>query len=192
MTDSVLGVVLAGGRSSRFGGVDKGLQQIKGETLTAHVLNSMADLPAKVISANRHLEQYRAFGYPVVSDQRADFQGPLSGIESVMREHVADWYAVCPADVLGMPNAWWQRLFEQARVRQVPWVGTSDGGRLQPLLGLWSRALLPTLSVYLDSGERRVMPFVTPWADAALALPEGCPLHNLNTPEAIAMLESSE
>lgn len=183
---SMIGVVLAGGRGRRFDGRDKGLQRAQYKTLAEHTLAHMQSLPQRVISANRNLDDYAAFGEPVIADQRADFQGPLSGIESVMQQCPADWYAVCPADVLGAPDDWWASLKRQAEHSDALWVGTRDGDRVQPLLGLWSRRLLPQLSAYLDRGERRVMSFIEPWQDQALALPVGVHLSNLNTPQALA------
>ena len=185
-----LGVVLSGGRSSRFGGVDKGLQLLHGRPLVAHALESLSDCAQTVISTNRHLPRYAAFNHPLVSDQRADFQGPLSGLESVMLAHPAAWYAVCPADVVGAPAHWWQRLLQHAQQHQLPYVGTRDGERVQPLVAVFSHDVLPMLSSYLDSGERRVMQFVSPWLEQALPLPEGRTLHNLNTEESLAAMAS--
>jgi molybdopterin-guanine dinucleotide biosynthesis protein A len=184
-SDSVAGLVLAGGRGSRHGGADKGWLEYQQRPLIEHALQHLQACKQVIISANRNQARYAGLGVQVVSDRRPGYQGALSGIESAFAASEVDWLYVLPVDVLGMPGDWLERL--QRRVGQTgrPWCGTLDGERLQPLLGLWSRELLDSLSTYLDSGERRVMRFIDPWVDSALALPEGQHLLNLNTPEAL-------
>jgi molybdenum cofactor guanylyltransferase len=186
VSEPVAGLVLAGGQGRRFGGLDKGLQMHRGQPLVQHALAHLAGCSPIVISANRHRERYAAFGAVVVADSRADYQGPLSGIESAMLADSAEWWYVVPCDVLDMPGDWLSQLWARAQVTASPWVGSLDGERLQPLLGLWSRRLLPQLSAFLDAGERRVMDFVAPWRAHALPLPEGILLRNLNRPELLA------
>ena len=73
-------VILAGGRGRRMGGSDKGLVELEGRPLIAHILNVIAPQVGTVlINANRNAKQYEAFGYPVVSDTLDGFQGPLAG-----------------------------------------------------------------------------------------------------------------
>jgi len=184
-SETVAGLVLAGGRGSRHGGADKGWLKYHNKPLVAHALDHLQAFDQVIISANRNQERYAALGRRLVCDRRADFQGPLSGIESAFAACDADWLYVLPVDVLGGPHDWVQQLQRALRSSGMPWCGTIDGDRLQPLLGLWSRELSATLSRYLDQGERRVMRFVSPWADSALALPEGQHLLNLNTPETL-------
>lgn len=179
------GLVLAGGQGRRFGGLDKGLQPYRGKPLAQHALLHLDGCAQRLISANRNQDSYRALGAQVVGDRRADYQGPLSGIESAMAVAATHWLYVVPCDVLGMPADWLAQLRAHAAATGSPWVGTVDGDRLQPLLGLWSLQLLPLLSEYLDGGGRRVMEFVAPWRGHALALPSGYRLHNLNTPQAL-------
>ena len=184
-SETVAGLVLTGGRGSRHGGADKGWLEYHGKPLVAHALDHLQAFDQVLISANRNQQRYAALGPQLVGDLRADFQGPLSGIESAFAACDADWLYVLPVDVLGVPHDWMQQLQDAVRRSSMPWCGTRDGERLQPLLGLWSRDLSESLSRYLDESERRVMRFVSPWADRALALPEGRHLLNLNTPEAL-------
>ncbi len=187
-SETVAGLVLAGGRGSRHGGADKGWLEYQGRPLVAHALDHLQGCDEVLISANRNQERYAPLGRQVVCDQRADFQGPLSGIESAFAACEADWLYVLPVDVLGMPQDWVKQLQSAVRSSGKPWCGTLDGDRLQPLLGLWSRELFAALSRYLDQGERRVMRFVSPWSDSALALPQGRHLLNLNNPETLVSL----
>ncbi len=79
-SEAITGVVLAGGRATRMGGIDKGLQALNGRPLWRHVAEALApQLDELVISANRHLEQWRASGFPVFRDIQEGYQGPLAG-----------------------------------------------------------------------------------------------------------------
>ena len=67
--DEIAGLVLAGGRGSRMGGLDKGWARFRGSTLIRHVMERFSPQVASVlISANRNLERYRELGVEVVAD----------------------------------------------------------------------------------------------------------------------------
>ena len=88
---SITGIILAGGKSRRMGGVDKGLMDFLGKPMVAHVLQRLTPQVDEVfINANREPERYAVFGQPVVQDDIADFAGPLAGLpwaatDSVLR-----------------------------------------------------------------------------------------------------------
>ena len=78
--DDVTGLILAGGRGSRMGGADKGLQNFNGMPLALHtLLRLQAQVADVMINANRTLAAYEAFGEPVWPDVLADYAGPLAG-----------------------------------------------------------------------------------------------------------------
>jgi len=183
--DSLAGLVLSGGRGSRHGGADKGWLEYQQRPLIETALQHLQGCGQVIISANRNQERYAEYPARVISDRRADYQGPLSGIESAFLATDVDWLYVMPVDVTGMPADWLADLRASVLKSGAPWCGTLDGDRLQPLLGLWSRELLEPMTTYLDRGERRVMRFVAPWAEQALPLPASHHLMNLNTPEAL-------
>ena len=190
MVREVTGLVLAGGLSRRFDGEDKGWQLYRGKPLVEHALAALSGQERVVISANRHVERYRALGYPVLRDRREGYQGPLSGLETAFLETGAEALLVVPCDVIGVPEGWAEQLVRRATALESPWVGTLGGDRLQPLLGYWSRSLLPLISQALDQDSLRVMRLIAPWQANALRLPEGVELLNLNTPDALAGAES--
>jgi molybdopterin-guanine dinucleotide biosynthesis protein A len=177
----IIGLALAGGRGRRLGGIDKGWHIHQGKPLIEHALEHLKDCQRIIISANRHLSAYRQLGYAVVADQRPDYQGPLSGIESAMRYAPDACFYVMPCDLLGVPPHWLSHLTRHARQTDSPWVGTQTADKLQPLLGLWSTRLFAELTDFLDAGERRVMHFVAPYQKHALPLPDQTDLLNINT-----------
>ena len=78
--DNVTGMILAGGKARRMGGVDKGLISINGQTMIQYVLDVLKpQVHEVIINANRNIQEYEKLGCTVVSDQLEDYQGPLAG-----------------------------------------------------------------------------------------------------------------
>ena len=76
----ITGMVLAGGRGSRMGGVDKGLQAFRGMPLAMHALFRLqAQVGETMLNANRNLAAYESMGVPVWPDALPDYPGPLAG-----------------------------------------------------------------------------------------------------------------
>lgn len=83
----IIGVVLAGGKATRMGGKDKGLQLLNGKPLWQHVADTLADqVMTMAISANRHRDVYQRSGYPVYEDTQENYPRPLAGMLSVMQQ----------------------------------------------------------------------------------------------------------
>jgi len=155
----IIGVVLAGGRATRMGGKDKGLQLLNGTPLWQRVADVLADqVSALAISANRHIDIYQQSGYPVYQDRQADYPGPLAGMLSVMQQSQGEWFIFCPCDTPFIPSCLVERLVRQRGDSPVVWV--HDGERDHPAIALVNRALASDLQQYLASGERRVMVFM--------------------------------
>lgn len=159
MDQEIIGVVLAGGRATRMGGKDKGLQLLNGTPLWQRVADVLADqVSALAISANRHIDIYQQSGYPVYQDRQADYPGPLAGMLSVMQQSQGEWFIFCPCDTPFIPSCLVERLVRQRGDSPVVWV--HDGERDHPAIALVNRALASDLQQYLSSGERRVMVFM--------------------------------
>ena len=155
--DQVTGVILAGGRATRMGGVDKGLVQIGGRPMIAWVVDTLRSQVADVlINANRNHDSYRGFGCDVVDDGDSDFRGPLAGMVSGMRAARTPYIAVVPCDSPLLHGSLVQRLHDAARASGAPIAAAHDGERLQPVFALLSCELLDDLAGYLDDGERKI------------------------------------
>ena len=155
----ITGVILAGGRATRMGGADKGLQLLDGKPLWRHVADALSpQVTHLVISANRNLERWYESGYPVYSDSLSDFPGPLAGMLSVMQQTQSEWFLFCPCDTPFIPSCLVERLFLLRGTAPVVWV--HDGERDHPAIALMHRSLAPALQAYLAAGERRVMVFM--------------------------------
>lgn len=158
-SQEIIGVVLAGGRATRMGGKDKGLQLLNGKPLWQHVADALASqVSARVLSANRHIDIYQRSGLPVYQDTLADYPGPLAGMLSVMQQDGGEWFVFCSCDTPFIPACLVERMVQQRGDSPVVWA--HDGERDHPTIALIHRSLIPALQDYLAAGERRVMVFM--------------------------------
>ncbi|MGQ9830768.1 MAG: molybdenum cofactor guanylyltransferase MobA [Thermochromatium sp.] len=182
---TLTGVVLAGGRARRLGGVDKGLLVVGGRPLIAWTLDALVPQVGSVlINANRHLEHYAAFGHPVVADSLPDHQGPLAGFLAGMRAARTDWILTLPCDGPRPPLDLAARLSAALIEQQAELAVATDGRRQQSVYALLPVLLADDLERFLADGGRRVEDWQRrhrcAWADFG-DQPES--FTNLNTPE---------
>ena len=186
----VTGGILAGGRGSRMGGIDKGLALLEGHPLAAWVLERLRpQVEHLLISANRNRDQYARLGVPVVADRLTDFQGPLAGIAALLAACEDDWLVTVPCDAPHPPPDLVERLWQARAEAGATLALAHDGRRLQPAHALVPRRLLPVLEADLAHGERRLQAWLEAQG-AAIAdfsdRPEA--FCNLNRPEDYAAL----
>ena len=133
----ITALVLAGGRGSRMGGVDKGLQGFRGLPLALHALQRLQPQVGRVmISANRNLPAYEAFGVPVWPDGLADHAGPLAGFLTALEHCTTPWLLTVPCDSPRFPADLAARLAAGAQgetAKRWGWAGAD--GRHDPALG---------------------------------------------------------
>jgi molybdenum cofactor guanylyltransferase len=155
--DQVTGVILAGGKARRMGGVDKGLVPINGRPMISWVIDALRPQVADVlVNANRNHGRYGEFGCPVMDDGDSEFRGPLAGMASGMHAARTPYIAVVPCDSPLIGGELVQRLFEVVATSGAPVAAAHDGERLQPVFALLSCELLDDLAGYLDAGERKI------------------------------------
>jgi molybdopterin-guanine dinucleotide biosynthesis protein A len=191
-----IGVILAGGRSARMGGGDKGLRSVGGTSILARIVARLApQTKGLVISANGEQSRFEAFGLPVLPDGPSGAVGPLAGILAATR--YADGLGVpfvvsAPCDTPFLPADLVARLHE-ARVRSgAPGAVASSRGREHPTVGLWPVSSFPDLEqAVLGQGMRRARDAVShlrlaqaEWTSAV------DPFFNVNTPEELAAAEA--
>ncbi len=155
MSGSISAVILAGGRARRMGGEDKGLVEIATEPMISHVIRAIApQVDAIAINANRNIARYEAFGYPVISDDLEDFQGPLAGMAAGLQWCPGERLLTLPCDGPLVPSDLVARLATALNGGDV--AVAHDGERLQPVHALINKACLPSLQAFLASGERKI------------------------------------
>ncbi|MGE0386438.1 MAG: molybdenum cofactor guanylyltransferase MobA [Gammaproteobacteria bacterium] len=155
--EDTAGVILAGGRASRMGGIDKGLLCLGGRELVRHVAQAFAPQVAELlISANRNLDAYSALGLRVVTDVTGGYQGPLAGIASALHASTAALLAVVPCDSPFVAADLVSRLRAALDAHAAQIAVAHDGGRMQPVFALLRCDLRPSLDGWLARGERKV------------------------------------
>lgn len=163
-------MVLAGGRGSRMGGVDKGLQNFNGTPLALHTLlrlNLQAGGPlgATMLNANRNLAAYEAFGAPVWPDVVGDFAGPLAGFLTGLERCETPLLLTVPCDTPLFPFDLAERLLDamtrtgaDAAMAAAPEPGPdgTSATRAQPVFCLMKIELMESLAAFVAKGGRKI------------------------------------
>lgn len=154
---SITGIILAGGRGRRMGGLDKGLMEFAGRPLIEHVIDILApQVGALMINANRNHAAYAAFGYPVINDELGDFQGPLAGFSCAMQVVATDYIVTVPCDGPLLSTELVARLTRALQHNDADIAVAHDGERMQPVYALLPTRLAPSLQEFLASGDRKI------------------------------------
>ena len=164
--NDITGIILAGGRAHRMGGVDKGLQNFNGMALALHTLMRLSPQVAEVmINANRNLAAYESFGVAVWPDANADFAGPLSGFLVGLERCETPYLLTVPCDTPRFPLDLASRLAQaleanHAEIAMAAGFETDAQGhqtiRTQPVFCLIRRELLESLVRFTHSGGRKI------------------------------------
>ena len=153
----ITGVILAGGRGRRMGGVDKGLQELCGRPLVAWVIERFGpQVDELLINANQNGDRYAVFGHRVLTDQISDFAGPLAGLQAALLGATHSLLATAPCDSPFLPSDLVLRLLQALTTSGADLAVARTFDQLQPVFCLCRRDVLPSLSEYLENGGRRV------------------------------------
>ncbi|MBA2961228.1 MULTISPECIES: molybdenum cofactor guanylyltransferase MobA [Ramlibacter] len=162
ISDDITGLVLAGGRGSRMGGVDKGLQNFNGVPLALHtLLRLQPQVGDLLVNANRNLAAYESFGAPVWPDALPDFAGPLAGFLAGLEQCATPWLVTVPCDTPLFPVDLVARLAQAADAHDAEIAmasGPEQDGQLrtQPVFCLLRRELLESLVRFTHEGGRKI------------------------------------
>ena len=153
----ITAVILAGGQGRRMGGEDKGLIEFDGRAIIEILIEKLKQQNVEIIiNANRNHDIYQSYGLPVVSDQLADFQGPLAGFATAINAVSTDYILTLPCDGPFLVDDFVD-LFIDAQARQQSQISVADDGeRLQPVYALIDVKLLDSLNRFLQSGDRKI------------------------------------
>lgn len=153
----VTGIVLAGGQGRRMGGVDKGLVELDGKPLVAHVIARLAPQVATlVVNANRNATRYAAFGYPVVPDALGGFAGPLAGLQAGLSAAATPHVVTVPCDSPFLPTDLVSRLAEGLAAGNADLAVAKTLDQPHPVFALAHRDVLVHLTAFLESGGRKI------------------------------------
>jgi len=164
----ITGLILAGGRGTRMGGADKGLQTFNGMPLALHTLTRLqmgAGVGQIMINANRNLAAYESFGVPVWPDGLADYAGPLAGFLTGLERCDTPYLLTVPCDTPLLPLDLADRLAAElaAADADIAMVAAPEAGkdghmqlRTQPVFCLLRTSLLESLVRFTQNGGRKI------------------------------------
>ncbi len=156
-TSSVTTIILAGGRGRRMGGLDKGLINFSGKPIIEYILTAISpQCEAIIINANRHINLYKKYGHPVLTDELNDFQGPLAGFSIGLEQVTTDLVLTLPCDAPFVPHDMVQRMLTAMQKTKADIAVAHDGDRIQPVYALIKTQLAANLKTFLLSGERKI------------------------------------
>ena len=186
----VTAVILAGGKGRRMDGRDKGLVKLADRALIEYVIDAIEpQVETILLNANRNQDKYAIYGYPVISDELAGFQGPLAGFLSALNNATTTHIVTLPCDGPLLPDDLVDRLISAWITDDAEIAVAHDGNRMQPVYALIPTSLSASLNVFLEEGGRKI----DIWYEKhriALADFSDCPetFRNINTDEQREML----
>lgn len=154
---NITGVVLAGGRGSRMDGQDKGLVIFRGKPMVSYALEALKSVTGQIlISANRNIDLYAAYGYPVIKDYSENFDGPLAGLYSALTCADTPYVMTIPCDSPFVNHMVLTRMLDAMDIESTSICTIHDGNRLQSAFMIAHKQLIVDLENYLSEGKRKV------------------------------------
>jgi molybdopterin-guanine dinucleotide biosynthesis protein A len=151
----VSGIVLAGGLGRRMGGVDKGLQLLRGKPMIEWVLARLAPQVSEIIvNANQNLEIYAKYGHRVVPDEITGFAGPLAGLHAGLKAVANPLVVTVPCDSPFLPSDLVSRLQKSLSANDLAVAKT--GEQPHPVFALMKRQVRESLEAFLAAGGRKI------------------------------------
>jgi molybdopterin-guanine dinucleotide biosynthesis protein A len=194
--DHILGVILAGGQSRRFGGGDKGLADLAGVPVLAHVIARFRPQVGRLIlNVNGDAHRFTHFDLPTIADQENAGLGPLSGLLAALdwqRQHAHDCTALATVstDVPFLPNDLVARLDAE---RGDGIALATSGGRRHPTIAIWPVGARAAVAEALERRQlsvsaltERLNAVAVPFAMREIGGAAIDPFFNVNTPDDLA------
>ncbi len=192
--EQITGLVLAGGRGSRMGGVDKGLQNHHGLPLALNALLRLApQVGAAMINANRNLGAYESMGVPVWPDALPDYAGPLAGFLAGLEHCETPYLVTVPCDTPAFPEDLVARLAAELEAAEadIAMAATHEEGRLQvqPVFCLLKASLLESLVRFTQGGQRKIDRWTALHRCVEVRFDDARAFFNANTPDELRRLQ---
>ena len=192
--EQITGLILAGGRGSRMGGVDKGLQTHLGMPLAMQaLLRLQPQVGALMINANRNLAAYESMGVPVWPDALADYPGPLAGFLAGLERCETPYLVTVPCDTPNFPTDLVERLAAAlvAEDAEIAMAATREGGQLQvqPVFCLMAATLMESLVAFTQGGQRKIDRWTGQHRCATVVFDDADAFFNANTLDELLRLQ---
>jgi len=192
--EQITGLILAGGRGSRMGGVDKGLQTHQGMPLAMHALLRLSPQVGELmINANRNLGAYESMGVPVWPDALPDYAGPLAGFLTGLERCETPYLVTVPCDTPQFPQDLVERLAQALETNdaEIAMAATREGEHLQvqPVFCLMKAELLESLVRFTHEGQRKIDRWTAQHRCIEVPFDDPGAFFNANTPDDLRQLQ---
>ena len=191
-TDRVTGLILAGGQGRRMGGVDKGLKLLRGKPMVQWVIERLAPQTDELlVNANQNIDAYARFGYTVVPDEITGYAGPLAGLHRGLSAARNELVATSPCDSPFLPRDLVTRLRDALAGDDAELAVAKTGDQAHPVFCLCRRSVLPGLTIFLESGGRKIDAWYSALRVVEVAFDDQAPaFSNINTADELQKYDS--
>lgn len=189
MVNDTTAIILAGGKGRRMQAANKGLVKLGDKPLIGHVIERIKKQVAHIIiSANADIPQYASFGYPVISDDLSEFQGPLAGIHSALKATTTRYAIIMPCDSPFIPEDFVVRMAQGYQASKAEVSIVNDGERTQPLFMFLETSQKSALEKTLKQGTRKVYSWLKSMKSSEIDFSDRPRAFiNINTPEELVV-----
>ena len=194
-SEHITGLILAGGRAQRMGGIDKGLIPFHGKPLIESAISRLKPQVSTIlINANRSITKYSHYGYPVLMDETPDFSGPLAGFSVGLKHCKTPYLLTSPCDSPLLPTDLAEKMVHQLEGSNLELVFASskeDDGKTwsQPVFCLMKSDLQDSLNAFLSKGDLKIDRWFKELRSGTVVFENAQAFANVNTPEELAALE---
>jgi len=195
--DQITGLILAGGRAQRMGGIDKGLISFHDkpliESTIARLQNQVGSI---IINANRNITKYATYGHPVIMDETPDFSGPLAGFLVGLKICKTPLLLTSPCDSPLLPIDLASHLAREMVTGDYQLVYASSkepDGKVwaQPVFCLMRADLQESLETFLQKGDLKIDRWFKELHSSTVVFDDAQAFANVNTPEELKTLEDA-
>lgn len=196
-SEHITGLILAGGRAQRMGGIDKGLIPFHGKALIEFAINRLKPQVSTIlINANRSITKYSHYGYPVLMDETPDFSGPLAGFSVGLKHCKTPYLLTSPCDSPLLPFDLAQKMAAELKGNNLELVFASskeEDGKIwsQPVFCLMKSSLQDSLDAFLSKGDLKIDRWFKELRSGTVVFENPQAFANVNTPEELAALEKA-
>jgi molybdopterin-guanine dinucleotide biosynthesis protein A len=196
LLEKITGLILAGGRAQRMGGIDKGLIPFHRKPLIESTVSRLKpQVDSILINANRNITQYASYGYPVIMDETPDFSGPLAGFLAGFKACQTPYLLTAPCDSPLLPNELGTRLAAELERGsfQLVYASTKEAdGKVwaQPVFCLMRADIQDSLVSFLKKGDLKIDRWFKELNSSTVIFDDTQAFANVNTPEELKSLEA--
>ncbi|MBU3633451.1 molybdenum cofactor guanylyltransferase MobA [Polynucleobacter sp. AP-Feld-500C-C5] len=197
LTEHITGLILAGGRAQRMGGIDKGLIPFHQKPLIEATLTRLKpQVGSMLINANRNITKYAGYGYPVIMDETPDFSGPLAGFSVGLKACTTPYLMTSPCDSPLLPTDLAAKLATELEWGDYQLVYASSqeaDGKVwaQPVFCLMRTDLQDSLDSFLQKGDLKIDRWFKELKSSTVIFDDARAFANINTPEELQSLEAA-